>query len=342
MKTGNDEQVLIPAGMVATGGGLTGTQAGEYVGTGWVNDQDAVLAVLDDWARRGRPVTLSQAAPALITGDDDAPVFFWLNELAILGRRLDTWNQKGVGSCVGFGSTRAAQDLLLAEIAGGEPEQWPGAEGCPEVTYGGSRVEVGGGQIRGDGSVGVWASEFFTRFGYLTRGIYGNLNLTQYDESTCRRLGSGGLPPELETLAKAHPVRTSALTRTGAEGWAAIGGFKPISVCSNRGFAMRRNADGTCDPSGVWNHCMGVRGRFVEPRQKRKRFVLGNSWADYLGSSGNQVEYIAADGSVKTIELPPGHFATEFEVIHDMLRQQDSFAYAGLTGWAKTVVDYTP
>ena len=123
--------------------------------------------------------------------------------------------------------------------------------------------------------------------------------------------------------------------------WAAIGAYKPVSVCSNRGFAMKRNADGTCSPSGVWNHCMGLRARFKTPQGKR-RFVLGNSWGDYLGSSNRTIEYVAADGSVKSLELPAGHFAVEFDVIHGMVAQRDSFALAGLTGWAKTVVDYAP
>ncbi|HEY1186606.1 MAG TPA: hypothetical protein VGE74_03065, partial [Gemmata sp.] len=151
-------------------------QAGnERYATGWVEDKDAVARLMGEWAAAGRPVTLAQAAPRLIASEasDDAPVFFWLNELKVLGRRLDTWNQGGVGSCVGFGNGREAQDLLLAEIAAGEPEQWPGAEVAPEVIYGGSRVEIGGGGISGDGSVGAWAADWLTKYGVVIRGSYG-------------------------------------------------------------------------------------------------------------------------------------------------------------------------
>lgn len=316
----------------------------EWYATGWVEDKDAVAKVAEEWRRAGRPVTLSEAAPRLIASEasDDAPVCFWQCEEKVLGRRLDTWNQGQVGSCVGFGNGREAQDLLLAEIAAGEPEQWPGAEVSPEVIYGGSRVEIGGGRINGDGSIGAWAADWLTKYGVVVRGTYGSLDLTRYSESTCRRLGSQGIPTDVEGLARIHPIRAAAMVTTAAEGWAALGAGKPIAVCSNRGFAMKRNADGTCSPSGVWNHCMGFRGRFVEPRNRRKMVVVGNSWGDYLGSSNNVIECVETDGSVRSVELPPGHFATTLEIAASMLAQEDSFAFAGLTGWAVTRIDWTP
>lgn len=320
---------------------VLGRNTNEWYGTGWVDDADKVAAAVAEWEARGLPVGFREAAARLMTGDDNAPVFFWQYEQMILNVVLATWNQRQVGACVGFGFTRASQDLLIAELAAGEPETWPGAEGAPEITYAGSRFEIGGGQINGDGSLGIWAADWLTKYGYVVRGKYGALDLTAYNETTCRKLGASGVPSDVETLARAHPVKAAAMVTSAAEGWAAIGANKPIAVCSNQGFSMTRNADGTCDPEGVWNHCMGLRGRFVTPKGK-KRFVIGNSWGDYLGSANNTVEYLAADGSVKTITLPPGHFAAEFDTVGRMLSQRDSFALAGMDGWKKTVVDYTP
>lgn len=316
----------------------------EWYATGWVEDKDAVARKTSEWRAMGRPVTLTEAAPRLIVGEaaDDTPIFLWTHEAKVLGRQLDTWNQKAVGSCVGFGNGRGAQDLLLAEIAAGEPERWPGAEVAPEVIYGGSRVEIGGGQINGDGSVGIWAADWLVKYGVVVRGVYGSLDLSRYDEATCRRLGSGGIPSDLELLATAHPVRAVAMVRTAAEGWAAVGAGKPIAVCSNRGFTTRRNTDGTCDPSGVWNHCMSVRGRYIEPRNRRRMVVIGNSWGDYLGSANSVIEFVAESGTVGSIALPSGCFATTLEVLAGMLGQEDSFALAGLTGWTVTRVDWMP
>jgi hypothetical protein len=308
---------------------------------GWVEDPAAVDEQVDKWESYGMPRTFSQAAPdRMIDSADDAPVFFWKAEEKVLGHLLATWGQLRVGSCVGFGSTRTAQDLMLWEIASGEPEMFPG-ELCPEVTYGGSRVEVGGGRIRGDGSVGAWAAEFLRRWGIVVRGVYGALDLTKYTETQCRDLGRNGLPTDLENVAKVHPVRSVAPVVSAEEGWAAMGAGKPVFVCSNVGYDSPRDKAGYCVANGRWDHCMGTRGRFVQPDRGRS-VVIGNSWLDYLGSANNVIQYVDVDGSIKQIELPAGHFATTYANYDRMVRQKDSFALAGLTGWAKTVVDYTP
>ena len=39
----------------------------------------------------------------------------------------------------------------------------------PEVIYGGSRVEIGGGRIRGDGSIGAWAARWVRDYGVVPR-----------------------------------------------------------------------------------------------------------------------------------------------------------------------------
>lgn len=313
------------------------------VGTGWVNNPFEVKAVTDAWAARGMGVNFRDVAPRLMAaGNDETAVFFWDAEELVLGHRLDTWNQRQVGSCVGFGSTRAAQDLMLWEIASGEPDEWPGAELCPEATYGGSRVEIGGGRLRGDGSVGAWAADFFTRFGATLRGVYGNLDLRQYSEYTCRRLGASGLPSDVEAAARAHPVRAAAKVTTKEDVWAAVGGGKPVMICSDRGFSTRMDADGFCAPSGEWNHCMGVRARFVHPNRGRSA-VIGNSWADYMNTGPRQVDYVAESGTVKKFTMPPGAFAVTWDVLDYIARQGDSFALAGLTGWQRTTpIDYAP
>jgi hypothetical protein len=312
---------------------------------GWTPDPAAVEKSLDELeAKYGTRPTAANLAPKIVgagAAADDAPVFFWQAEEKCVGRRLGTWNQKSVGACVGFGCTRAAQDLLFWEIAAGEAEQYPGTEGCPEATYAGSRVEVGGGRIGGDGSIGAWAAKFLEAWGYVARGKYGTLDLTEYNEARCRSLGDSGLPTALEEIARQHPVKQVAQVTSGADGWKLIGAGKPVAICSNRGFSMQRNKDGTCTPTGQWNHCMTTRGRYVAPNG-RKRVVIGNSWGDYLGSENNVIEYVGADGNAARTELPAGHFGCELDVWHGMLAQNDSFAYAGFAGWEAVRIDYNP
>lgn len=312
-----------------------------HYATGWKDEPEAVAAMRAAWEARGMPADFSRAAPHLMQGADDAPVFFWDAEEKLFGAAKPSWNQLQVGSCVGFGTTRMAQDLLLWEIFCGEAEEYPGSDLCPEVTYGGSRVEIGGGSIGGDGSVGAWAYEFGTRFGFVKRGKYGTLDLTSYNERTCRALGNQGLPTDLEAVAKEHPIQAAAFVKTGAEVWAALGAGKPVVVCSNRGFTMQRDSRGYCSRSGTWNHCMGLRGRFVEP-DVGPSVVDQNSWGDYLGSANRTIRYVGADGKVYTKDLPQGCFAIKLDVAGEMASQGDTAALAGFRGWQKTRIDLTP
>lgn len=312
---------------------------------GWHWDERAseqTLAAMEEYYGQ-EPLAATMAPDIVGATATDEPVFFWQAEEKVLGKRLLTWNQLQVGSCVGFGNGRSSQDLMLWEIAAGvdEPEEYPGSEVAPEVIYGGSRVEIGGGRLRGDGSLGAWAAKYLMQYGVVIRGRYDGLDLTKYDEQTCRQLGSQGLPPNLETLARQHPVKAAALVQSGDELWNMIGAGKPVAVCSDRGFAMRRNPDGTCTPSGTWQHCMAHRGRYTTP-QGKKRIVIANSWGDYLGSDSNSIEYRTADGQTAKMELPPGHFGVDLEVADGMVSQGDSFALAGLSGWKATRINYNP
>lgn len=306
---------------------------GQTYATGWVQDKAATQRLLNRLQRQGKPQTFEQAAPKLLrVGAGDDAVFYWNSEQRVLGKTLPSWDQKRVGSCVGFGYGRAVQDLLLNEVSSGQPEVWPGSEQCPEVIYAGSRVEIGGGGINGDGSIGAWAAEFVKEYGTVKRDKYGNLDLTVYNEAACRRMGDTGLPADLEKIAKMHPVKEIALI-TSADGlWAAIGTGKGVPICSMLGFTTARDADGYCRQTGQWAHCMEVRGRFVHPTRGRS-VVIQNSWGDYLGSSNAKVKYRTADGSVKEEALPQGCFAVELNVAARGLAERDTFALAGLAGW---------
>jgi hypothetical protein len=320
------------------------TSCGDQFGTGWVDDQAAVWATVRAIEAQGVPALFEDAAPHLIAAaDDDAPVFFWEAEKRLLGKVLPSWNQRSVGSCVGFGNGRAGQDILLWEVAAGEPEQWPGAEICPEIIYGGSRVEVGGGRISGDGSIGAWAAKWVKDWGLVPRGVYGSLDVTTYNESTCRQLGRNGIPAEVETAARLHPVTAVAMVRSGDDWWAGTGAGKPSAICSGRGFTTTLKK-GFCQPSGSWAHCMEGRGRFRRAGDKEKCGVIQNSWGGYLSIPSQDDKFIdvwTPTGDIR-VELPEGCFATTLDVIDRMLGEQDSFFFAGLKGWEAVKLDYTP
>ncbi len=312
------------------------TDAGHQFGTGWLNRPTDVWQAVKLIEGSGAKARFRDAAPNLMPLESDGGnAVLWLAEKQVRGSLMPSWNQGSVGSCVGFGTTRAVQDLLYVEVAAGEPEQYPGADLCPEITYAGSRVEIGGGQIGGDGSIGAWAARFVKEYGVVKRGVYGSLDLTSYNESQCRSLGNSGVPSNVEAEAKLHPVTAVALVQTGAEGWAAIQAGKPIAVCSNQGFTTTLK-NGFCEPSGQWAHCMEVRAA-ITTKFRSKAFVIQNSWGGYLGGD-RKVEL--ADGS--TLELPEGCFCADYDVVASMLSQGDSWAFAGLTGWRANKLTWIP
>lgn len=303
---------------------------------GWINDQQAVWSVMRQMEANGeKPLFVDAAQHLMMAADDNASVFFWDAEQKVLGKILKSWDQRDAGVCVSFGWGRGVNDLMLLEIASGEPEVYE-APVATEPIYGGSRIEVGKGRAgSGDGSVGAWAAKWVKDWGIILRKKYGQYDLTQYSIPISRQWGASGVPTELETLAKQHPVTAVAMVRTGDEAWVAIGAGKPIPICSNQGFTTVMNG-GFCEPSGVWNHCLLLRGRFISPT-RGKSFVIQNSWTPSYLRGDNKIE--TEDRGI--IELPEGCFATTIEVIDRIVRQQDSFGIAGLKGWETVRVDHT-
>jgi hypothetical protein len=298
-------------------------------GQGWVRDDAAVDEAIKVIERQqGMPAQYSRIAQDTLVGDDNKSVFLWKAESKVLGRQIGSWDQGSVGTCVSFGYGRGAQDLLLGQIAGGAREEWPGHEVATEPIYGGSRVEVGGGRIRGDGSVGAWAAQWVQKWGILFRKKYEVIDLSIYSQTLSRNWGRTGVPNPLEEEARKHPIRTVAQVRTGDELWAALGNGYPVPVCSDVGFEGQPPASGIMEPRGTWGHCMLFRGRFTHPA-KGKCVVCQNSWGRYIPSIA--VETTDAG----RIELPEGCFAMRLEVADRMCRQNDTFALSGFVGFPK-------
>ena len=280
---------------------------------GWVPDADAVHAVAATL-----PEPDFAATPAyrdVYAGPEN--VFLWDASRKVLGRLIPPRDQGNVGSCVAFATASAIEHLLCVQAANGANEEF--RDLAQEIIYGGSRVEIGGGRIQGDGSVGAWAAKFVVEYGVLPRGVFGRFDLRAYDVPRCREYGRSGVPDELELEVRKHPVRAISNVKTWDEARAAIRNGYPVIVCSNQGFRPTRDADGFCSPSGTWYHCMvlvGVRGG------DRSGGFLLNSWGEryHSGPSG------LGDPS-------PAGFWTDARVLDRMLRQGDSWAFSGVTGF---------
>jgi hypothetical protein len=260
--------------------------------------------------------------------DDNRDVFFWEAEEILLGG-IRPAHRQTIGDCVSHGTARAAEDLLMTQMfLQGRDERWIG-EMATEIIYAGSRVEIGGGRVSGDGSVGSWAMKWLADYGLLPRGLYGSLDLRAYNGTLARELGrrGAGVPNQLEPEAKLHPVKGIFPVRSADEVWNAIGGLCPVVVCSNLGFRTVRDSLGFCAEEGSWAHCMGLRGRCTV-KGGRRAFVWQQSW----GNSPTGNNRVALE-SGRDIVLPQGCFLSGVSSVDRAAKQNDTFALKGAVAW---------
>lgn len=290
---------------------------------GWVKDDAQIAANLDD--TKTLQFAQTPAGKALL-GDDD--VFLW-QAVRKVNNRGPPWysnvNQQSVGCCVGCGFKHAADVVQAVQILGGSKEQWKPLS--VECIYGASRIDIGRGQINGDGSLGRWAADAVQKVGCAPMEKIGAADLTTFSPARAREYGSRGVPADVKAVAKDHPVKGAALVTSWADAKRAIGQGYPIAVCSDQGFTMQRDATGRCRPQGQWMHCMAIIGtRAAKDGRAEGGFIL-NSWGDS-----------AHTGPVWPADAPVAGFWADAAVIDRMLRQGDSFALSGFTGFPKRVI----
>lgn len=306
-----------PVWLAEPGKPCVGTEDGTTRAThGWVRDEQAIAA-------NANPLMTTQfrdtPAGKVAMGDEDT--YLW-QTVRKVNNKGPPWysnvDQKQVGCCVGCGWKHASDICLAAQIAAGAAFEWKPLS--VEAIYGGSRVEIGGGKIRGDGSVGAWAAKWVSTYGVAPMEKYDSVDLTTFDPSRARDWGKSGVPADVEAVAKLHPVKSTALVRTWADVKRAIQQHFPIAVCSDQGFTMQRDATGSCRASGTWGHCMCIAGcRTLNG--KEQGFIL-NSWGDN-----------AHTGPVMPADAPLCGFWADAAVIDRMVSQGDSFALSELTGF---------
>jgi hypothetical protein len=153
------------------------------VSFGWINDPVAVQATLETF-----PIKNFTDTPAFGYANEELPDHCYLWDFAkiVTGDNLPPRNQGSVGSCVAMGCCSAIEYTMCAEIAQGQAEEFKPL--VQEIVYGGSRVEIGKGQLgRGDGSIGAWGADFVRKYGILNRGTFlnGKYNLDTIIEYIC-------------------------------------------------------------------------------------------------------------------------------------------------------------
>lgn len=288
---------------------------------GWRNLPTEVEQVL---ARLPMPA-FAEVGSELIRSASADEVFLWDACKRVTGNHLPAHDQDGVGCCVGEGFSSAVEYLQCVGIAlKSDNEEF--APISSEVIYALSRVEVGGGRLRGDGSIGAWAADAVTKFGVLPRRSFAQHDLTKFDPKLARHWGQLGLPDELEPEALKHPVKTVSLVKSFAEARAAIGNGYPVTVCSNQGFSMTRDRDGFCSPRGTWMHCMCFIGAVGG---HRPGLCCLQSWGENV-----------PNGPIGIGDHPSCSFWVDAETADRMLKQGDSWALSSFVGFPARKLDW--
>jgi hypothetical protein len=299
---------------------------------GWLPNPGAVR----QWVRRQRRPYFRQAAPHLRESGIGKRILLWKFFEAVTGSELEPHFQ-GIGDCVSHGWGLGIDILTTVQMKYHFlPQKWI-AKSATELIYTGSRVNIGGGLVRGDGSYGIWAADWCREHGNLLRQPYldGKYDFTTYDAQKARDWAhlcpnctdwGGGVPDDLVPLADEHPVRTTTLVTSWPEARDAVANGYPVTICSDVGYNDKRDRDGFAQRQGTWYHCMLLAG--IDTVGRRPGGCILNSWGE---------DWI--DGPTR-LGQPKGSFWAEAADIDRMLKLGDSFAISNYQGYPRRNVEY--
>lgn len=258
---------------------------------------------------------------------------------AVYGTPFTAWNQGNIGTCVSFGYAVASYIGQCVDWRQGEAPAPPKLV-ATEPIYAGSRtygrmppVSFAGFM---DGSYGAAAARWVAGKckddevgGILFREVVGKYDLTRYSTQISKEWGAYGPPREVAVAANKMRALAVAQVSTWDEMCAAIASGYCVPICSNVGFAATkvRDQDGFLPRGGHWNHCMCIIAtRFADGPGKRDGALVLNSW----GTSW-------VTGPRWPDDMPEGSFWASRADVEAILRQGDSFAVGGVSGfpWRK-------
>ena len=280
-------------------------------------------------ATLARP-TLAQAGPDLVT-DEKTDVFLY----EALLKCMPSWqrgSQGNVGSCVGWAASMCVDILAACDIVyRKESEVW-GGRTIEASLYGLSRVEARGLKVNGggDGSTGFHAAKSIRDYGCLHYGVdYGGTRFDSHSSQRERDWGRNGLPDVLEPFAKERRASETTLCTSFMDVAKAVGNGYAVVVCSMQGFSMSRDEDGFCRPGGTWPHAMCICGiRWG----KRPGALICNSWG-----ASNTVGKHYPHNIPEPVRVCS--FWADADVIDRMCRGEDTYTYAGYSGFKATKIE---
>jgi len=241
----------------------------------------------------------------------------------VLGRDIENIPQQ-VGDCVSWGARNAIEHLMCTEILMlGDREKYRPV--FPPYLYGTGRIQIGGGQIRGDGSLGSWMAEAVVKFGVLSSDEQG---VPSYSGQIARKWGAQpGPPAQFLEIGKKHPVKSAAKINNWDDLVTALCNGYPCTVASNQGFEMEARSDGFHAPSGQWGHQMCIVG--IDAEVSDPYAIVRNSWGDV---HGHLKDFVSGEA------LPVGVLRVRRKTIERMIDAGEVFAYSSFEGFPEQAI----
>lgn len=260
----------------------------------------------------------------IVQDNAKANVRLWDAVVAVNGQHLPNIPQQ-VGDCVSWAYSHAGEYVICVEKAAGGQTEFHRL--FPPYIYGTSRVEIGRGKIKGDGSCMAWAVKAGQQFGVLRADAAG---VPPYSGTLARQWGKDGPPRELIEASKMFTIGTVSPVRSTAEVRDAIANGYPVPFgAGGIGFDLVVVKYGRLlaePPSGSWSHAqcvIGYDGSGAEPL-----FCLLNSWGPLAG------------GKSPLSGEPPGSYWITERSMDRIARQGDAFAISGFTGFKARKIDF--
>lgn len=289
---------------------------------GWIEDKDLIAKAFAD----GRFPDFATTPAGRAAMAADKPVALWkavekawaaYRGPAKDDRPYPAENQQDVGCCVGCGTKHVADASYAVEVFEGmELEEWHPLS--IEAIYAAGRVDIGGGNIRGDGSLGGYSAAASTRIGFAPMMKIGNDDLSKFNRYRAREWGRTGMPAAVKEVANAHRMGSAARIKSWEECKKALIQGYGIFLCSSVGFEGKKDADGFIKPSGRWDHCMALLGF----RLDREGGLILNSWGPEMHR-----------GPAGWNDPPAGSFWADAKTIDRMCASGDCYALSSLQGF---------
>jgi len=179
-----------------------------------------------------------------------------------LGPDWPGYKSQEIGDCCGHGHGHANDLLQCIAISLGQLDTF--RETDTEFVYGASRETAGILNSPGDGSYGAATVKAMTQMGMISRQMMGDQG--PYSGARAKEWGRLGPPDEAKEKAAHFKLGAAALCSTWDDYVRAIQNGYPVTVCSQKGFSLERDAQGFCREEGRWGHCMFFAGvRFDRP-----------------------------------------------------------------------------